>query len=181
MDALEKYDLENDSEISNPKFQVHDLSSATWVMRKLRVLDAKDAEINAMADEQIKSLNDWRNKELADNDGDRGFLQGYLGAYLDKLREDDPKARIKTPYGTVSTRKTPAGVQWDEKSVLASLEDQSLTNFIRIKKEPDKKAIKKEFSFMGGHYINSDGQELKGAIEKPEHVSLVVKTDVPTP
>ncbi|WP_261809527.1 host-nuclease inhibitor Gam family protein [Levilactobacillus humaensis] len=181
MDALEKYDLENDSEISKPKFQVKDLSSATWVMRKLRALDANDSEINVTADDQIQAIQGWRDQQLADNDVNRGFLEGYLGAYLDKLREDDPKARIKTPYGTVSTRKTPASVQWNEKNVLASLEDQSLTDFIRIKKEPDKKAIKKAFSFVGGHYLNADGQELKGAIEKPEHISLVVKTDVPTP
>ncbi|KRN01439.1 hypothetical protein FD13_GL001032 [Levilactobacillus senmaizukei DSM 21775 = NBRC 103853] len=180
MDALEKHDLESSDEISKPSFEVNDLKSATWVMRKLRALDTKDAETNATANEQIASINDWRDKQLADNDNNRGFLQGYLGAYLDKLREEDPKARIETPYGSVSTRKTPAGVQWVDKDVLESLESQSLSDFIRVKKEPDKKAIKAQFKFVEGHYINADGQELKGAIEKPSHISLVVKTDVPT-
>ena len=180
MNALEQYDLEDNKEISKPAFEVNDLKSATWVMRKLRALDIKDAETNATADEQIQSLNDWRDKQLADNDANRGFLQGYLGTYLDRLRVDDPKARIETPYGTVSTRKSPAGVQWSDKDVVASLEKQKLDSLIRIKKEPNKTAIKKAFKFKDGHYINADGQELKGAVEKPASVKLVVKTDVPT-
>ena len=41
MDVLEKSDLDNEPEqTEKPKFEVHDLSSATWVMRKLRVGNA---------------------------------------------------------------------------------------------------------------------------------------------
>jgi len=181
MNALEEFDLKDSEEISKPEFTVNDLGSATWVMRKLRALDSKDADTNATADEQIAAINEWRNKQLAANNDNRAYFHGFLWTYLDKLREEDPKARIETPYGTVSTRKTPASVEWSDKDVLASLEEQKLDSLIRVKKEPDKKAIKKEFSFVNGRYINSDGQELKGAAEKPARTNLVVKTDVPTP
>jgi len=180
MNALEKFDLEDDEEISKPEFVVNNLSSATWVMRKLRALDTQDAAINADADEQIKAINEWRDSELEKNSGSRANFHGYLWAYLDQLREEDPKARISTPYGTVSTRKTPASVEWSDADLLASLKEQKLSGLIRVKEEPDKKAIKKEFSFVKGRYVNADGQELKGAAEKAAYVKLVVKTDVQT-
>jgi len=71
-------------------------------------------------------------------------------------------------------------VAWSDDAVMASLTEQKLTDFIRVKKEPDKKAIKKAFSFVNGRYVNGDGQELKGTTEKPASVNLVVKTDVST-
>lgn len=175
MDALEKHDLENDEVVIKPKFEITDLSSATWVMRKYRALAAKDDEFKKVALEQKESIDTWLESKLQANQDSRAFFEGLFADYLTKLREDDPKARIETPFGTVSTRKTPTGVNWSDEAVVQSLEKQGLNDLINIKKTPDKKQIKKQFHFVKGRYINDDGLMIDGATEKEATESLVVK------
>ena len=175
MDALEKYDLENDEEVSKPNFEITDLSSATWAMRKYRALAAKDDELKKVALEQKESINAWLESKLQANQDSRAFFEGLFADYLTKLRKDDPKARIETPFGTVSTRKTPTGVNWSDETVVQSLEKQGLNDLINIKKTPDKKQIKKQFYFVKGRYVNDEGQIIDGASEKESVENLIVK------
>lgn len=76
MDALQKHDLtsENEQE-SKPKFEVTDLSSATWVMRKYRALAAKDDEVKQVAQEQIDDIKKWLEGQLQANKDSRHFLK----------------------------------------------------------------------------------------------------------
>lgn len=175
MDALEKYDLENDEVVSKTKFEITDLSSATWAMRKYRALAAKDDELKKVALEQKESIDTWLESKLQANQDSRAFFEGLFADYLTKLRADDPKARIETPFGTVSTRKTPTGVNWSDEAVVQSLEKQGLNELINIKKTPDKKQIKKKFHFVKGRYVNDEGQIIDGASEKEAVENLVVK------
>lgn len=176
MNALEKFDLEDDqAQVEKTKFEVTDLSSATWVMRRYRALAASDDELKRVAQEQIDAIQKWLDDQLQANQNSRAFFEDKLGDYLAKLRIEDPKARIKTPYGTVSTRKTRAGVIWSDEAVVKSLEKQGLTDLIRVKKEPEKKEIAKQFHFVGTRFVNDDGQVLLGALPKEATETLVVK------
>jgi len=175
MDALEKYDLENDEEVSKPNFEITDLSSATWAMRKYRALAAKDDELKKVALEQKESIDAWLESKLQANQYSRDFFEGLFADYLTKLRKNDPKARIETPFGTVSTRKTPTGVNWSDETVVQSMEKQGLNDLINIKKTPDKKQIKKQFYFVKGRYVNDEGQIIDGASEKESVENLIVK------
>lgn len=175
MDALEKYDLTTTEQTDKPKFEVTDLSSATWVMRKYRALITADDDVKRVAQEQITDIQKWLDEQLQANQDSRAFFEEKLGDYLTRLRVDDPKAKIKTPYGTVSTRKSRAGVVWSDEAVVKSLEDQGLTELIRVKKEPEKKEIAKQFHFVGNRYVNDDGQVLVGASPKEATESLTIK------
>lgn len=176
MDALQKYDLTcEDGQEDKPKFEVTDLSSATWVMRKYRALAASDDEVKQVAQEQINDIKKWLEGQLQANKDSRSFFEEKLADYLAKLREADPKAKIKTPYGTVSTRKTRAGVIWSDQTVVESLEKQGLTDLIRVNKEPEKKEIAERFHFVNNRYVNDDGQVLEGASPKEVTESLAIK------
>ncbi|GEO70503.1 host-nuclease inhibitor Gam family protein [Levilactobacillus acidifarinae] len=174
MDALEQHDLD-EAQSTDTGFKIDSLSSATWAMRKYRALDTKDADVKQIAQEQINSIEKWRDNQLQANKDSRGFFEGLLGDYLMELRQSDPKARIETPYGTVSTRKKAAGVNWSEDALVKSIKEQGLNDLLRIKEEPDKAAIKKQFHFVAGRYVNEDGQVLAGATEREATMSLVVK------
>ena len=169
MSALSKLDLENDEQTTEkPKFEVHDLSSATWVMRKLRDFDDQDAEVKQVAKEQIEDIEKWQQKELEKNESSREYMEGLLSDYLHDMRQTDPKARISTPYGTVSTRKQREGVNWpNDKKLVQSLSDQGLTQYLKPNPKPDKTAIKKDFHFVGDHFISNDGMILEGPTIKP--------------
>ena len=177
MSALPKLDLENEStEVEKPKFEVHDLGSATWVMRKLRDFNNQDTEVKRVAQEQIVAIQKWQQKELEKNESSREYMEGLLSDYLHDMRQTDPKARISTPYGTVSTRKQREGVNWpNDKKLVQSLSDQGLTQYLKPNPKPDKTAIKKDFHFVGDHFISNDGMILDGPTIKPASETTMFK------
>lgn len=174
MNPLVQHDLEDET-TTKPTFQVTDISSATWAMRKLKASVEQDEELKKAAQAQIQDIQDWLDNKLKANEDSRSYLKGLVTDYLFKEREQDPKFRVETPYGTVSTRKNPAGVLWSDAKVLGSLKDQGLTDLIITEEKPDKKAIKKAFSFQNGKYVNEDGQVLEGTSEKESTIKVNFK------
>lgn len=175
MNPLEQFDIEEDETTSSKRFEITDLDSATWAMRKLKAFDDQDAEYKRVAQSQIDSIEDWRDRKLESNSQSREYMQGILVDYLLKERQKNPKFKIDTPYGTVSTRKSPAGVNWSDAKVVSSLKKQDLNELIKVTEAPDKAAIKKAFSFQGNRYVNEDGQVLEGATPKESVIKPVFK------
>lgn len=169
MDVLEQHDLQQVQSEDHQQFKITDLKSATWAMRKLRALDKDDAAKVAAAQEQIKDIQNWLTKEKQKNQDSREYFESLLSDYLYEERKADPKFKISTPYGTVSTRKSRSGVTWPSDDRLVELlAKQGLQEFIRTKQEPDKAAIQKRFKFVGSHYVDPEtGIVIEGAQPKP--------------
>ena len=144
------------------KFEVNSLSSADWALRKIKELEAGIKQNNDFAESEKIRLEQWLESENRKYQESIEYFNGLLSHYLQELRKDNPKAKISTPHGTVSTRKNPK--QWTySDDVLAELEEKEMFEFIRIKKEVDKKELKKVLSATDdGIVVNSDGEVIKG-------------------
>ena len=144
------------------KFEVNSLSSADWALRKIKELEADIKQNMDFAESEKIRLEKWLESENRKYQESIEYFNGLLSHYLQELRKDNPKAKISTPHGTVSTRKKPK--QWTySDDVLAELEEKEMFEFIRIKKEVDKKELKKVLSATGdGIVVNSDGEVIKG-------------------
>lgn len=144
------------------KFEVNSLSSADWAIRKIKELEANIKQNNDFAESEKIRLEQWLESENHKYHESIEYFNGLLSHYLQELRKDNPKAKISTPHGTVSTRKNPK--QWTySDDVLAELEEKEMFEFIRIKKEVDKKELKKVLSATDdGIVVNSDGEVIKG-------------------
>ena len=144
------------------KFEVNSLSSADWALRKIKELEANIRQNNDFAGAEKIRLEQWLESENHKYRESIEYFNGLLSHYLQELRKDNPKAKISTPHGTVSTRKNQK--QWTYgDDVLAELEEKEMFEFIRIKKEVDKKELKKVLSVTDdGIVVNSDGEVIKG-------------------
>ncbi len=144
------------------KFEVNSLSSADWALRKIKELEADIKQNMDFAESEKIRLEQWLESENNKYKESIEYFNGLLSHYLQELRKDNPKAKISTPHGTVSTRKNPK--QWTySDDVLAELEEKEMFEFIRIKKEVDKKELKKVLSATDdGIVVNSDGEVIKG-------------------
>ena len=144
------------------KFEVNSLSSADWALRKIKELEADIKQNIDFAESEKIRLEQWLESENRKYQESIEYFNGLLSHYLQELRKDNPKAKISTPHGTVSTRKNPK--QWTySDDVLAELEEKEMFEFIRIKKEVDKKELKKVLSATDdGIVVNSDGEVIKG-------------------
>ena len=144
------------------KFEVNSLSSADWALRKIKELEADIKQNMDFAESEKIRLEQWLESENHKYQESIEYFNGLLSHYLQELRKDNPKAKISTPHGTVSTRKNPK--QWTySDDVLAELEEKEMFEFIRIKKEVDKKELKKVLCATDdGIVVNSDGEVIKG-------------------
>ena len=144
------------------KFEVNSLSSADWAIRKIKELEANIKQNMDFAESEKIRLEQWLESENRKYQESIEYFNGLLSHYLQELRKDNPKAKSSTPHGTVSTRKNPK--QWTySDDVLAELEEKEMFEFIRIKKEVDKKELKKVLSATDdGIVVNSDGEVIKG-------------------
>jgi Bacteriophage Mu Gam like protein. len=156
-------------------FKVTDLKSADWVLRKLNAIQSNIDANKKFAEEERQRLDFWEQSENKKHTDDIAYFESLLGEYLRILRENDPKAKISTPHGTVSTRKQQPHWVYDD-SVLSELEEKGMTDFIRIKKEVDKKTLKKAVSVTeDGHVVNADGELINGINVLQVGEKLVIK------
>lgn len=114
MNDLVKEDLELEVKEG---FKVYDLESANWCFRKLRALAEKEAEIEAVAKDEIDRINYWKNKEERDIKESREYFEMLLKEYYSNQKANDPKFKCKTPYGSISSRKT-KNIDYDESKML---------------------------------------------------------------
>ncbi len=181
MNALEKYELDtlesNDIFQEKEQWGIGDLGSANWALRKITALEEANKEIQQLADEERKRIDDWESKETQSNHDAITFFKQKLGEYLLLLRQSDPKAKIKTPYGSVTTRKKPDSWEYGEQAI-AELEAAGLDEFIttKVTKSVTKTEFKKAVSVTeNGNVVTPDGEVLESVKVVPQGFDIVVK------
>jgi phage host-nuclease inhibitor protein Gam len=156
MDDLDKI-LYGDEELPEYQgFQVKDLASADWAVRKAKAAEARMQKRAELAEEYRFKIDSWlkdsNKSDLATVEYMAGVLKPFVVAEL-----DGQKARtVKLPSGDVGLRKLPEKVEiGDESALLAHLEAH-FPECVRIKKEVDKTALKKLIGEEGNLYVNGE-------------------------
>lgn len=159
MNELEMIEsLEDFNEEVKQRFQVTDLSSLNWTLRKLAVIEEKKKETNEMIDAEIERLNAFRKKELDKQQGAEDFFKILISEFAIHKRDEDPGFKSqKTPYGTIGFRKQQPKWNYDDEKLVNHLEATEYNHLVRTKKEPIKTEIKKLFT------IREDGRVLDDA------------------
>lgn len=177
MNTLEKYELEDLEQTSVEGWTIDDIGGADWALRKISALQSQNDEIEKFADLERERIVSWETKETESNNDRISFFEMKLSDYLNKLRKDDPKARIKTPHGTVGTRKAPD--KWEYSSdAVKELKKLGMTDFVRVKEEVDKAEFKKVVSVLkDGRIVNADGEIIEAVKVVPQGEKLSVKVE----
>lgn len=99
-----------------------------------------------------------------------------LTEYFVRQKEVDPKFKISTPYGKVSSRKQQPKWNYEDEKVLNWLKEND-TELIRIKEEVNKAELKKKYKAVGKEVITEDGGEIVEGItieERPDSINIKV-------
>lgn len=157
------------------RFTIQDLDSANWAFRKLAAIERKRKEIQELADREIERIKDWQNQEEESLNNSKEFFEGLLTEYFVRQRELDPKFKLSTPYGRVSSRKQQPKWIYDNDKVVEWLKEND-KELIRVKYEPDKREIKKKYEVVGNTVVTEDGEIVEGITveERPEKVTIKV-------
>ena len=90
-------------------------------------------------------------------------------------RKVDPKFKISTPNGTVSTRKKQPKWTYDEAKLLEFLKQNGKYQYIRIKEEINKAELKKNVKAVNGKVITEEGEIVEGITVTEQGEELVVR------
>lgn len=178
MDLLMDNELQELRNIEPKKaWEVDSLESANWALRKIAALDKNNKEIEKLANNERQRIDEWQKKETENNQQTIDFFTEKLSKYYAELLLINPKEQIKTPYGAVTTRKIPAKLEYSENSI-EELENKGMSDYIRIKKEPDKTRLKNDLIVTGtGSVFTKDGEKLDSVTAVLEHEKIVIKTN----
>lgn len=180
MNALEKFELDELDESSIIKdddqgWKIDCLESADWAFRKIGALKKANAEYKQLADRERERISEWEAKETQSNQDSIDFFEHKLADYLYELRKTDKKAKIKTPHGTVSTRKQPDS--WEYKNdAVDKLKELGLGEFITVKESVNKAELKKSVTVLeNGSVVSSDGEIIEVVKVIPQGEKVVIK------
>ncbi|MDT3392459.1 MAG: host-nuclease inhibitor Gam family protein [Bacillota bacterium] len=178
MNELQQDELAELKEFESKKeaFKVTDESSADWVLRKLTALNAEEEANNKLAQQNIDRIEEWRDHKNQSTQQSREYFENLLTAYFNEQRYLDPKFKIDTPNGKVTARKIQPKWNYNDEALVQSLKAADANELIRIKEEPDKKALKKTAHITeSGEVITDDGIKLAGVHVDPISYKTVIK------
>ena len=161
---------ENERETKKP-FQITNIDSCNWAFRKLAVVQLKEDDIRMTAENEINRITQWKNKELEKLQNEREFFEGLLQEYFLREKAVDPKFKINTPYGKVSSRKQQPEYKYDVDKFIEWAKDNNHDNLIRTRYEVDKAKTKKSFVISGDKLVDVDTGEIV------EGVTVVLRED----
>ena len=166
---------ETTEEDAKEEFKVESIEQANWAFRKLRAINTKAREIKDIGAAEKARIEEWEKKELAILENSTEFFEGLLVEYFIRQKEVDPKFKISTPYGEVSSRKQQPKWNYEDEKVLEWLKAND-TELIRIKEEVNKAELKKKYKVVGNEVVTKDGEIVEGirVDERPDSISIKV-------
>lgn len=180
MNTLELFELQEAEETieaeEKEKFEIKDLVQANWALRKISAYHNKLKEVKGLANEEKFRIECWEQNETESINKGIEFFEALLQEFLLENRKVDPKFKVSTPYGKVSTRKQQAKWEYEDNVVLEYLKNIEAKEFIRIKEELNKADLKKVVTVDNGKAIY-EGVALPGIaiLEQPDKVVVSVE------
>lgn len=166
-----KEDIE---EAEGGRFKITDLNSANWAFRKLAAIETKEKEITELANAERQRIKDWEEKEKKQLKDSKDFFNFLLEEYYRTQREVDPKFKLTTPYGKVSSRKMQPKFNYNDDLVIESLKKQGLNEFIKTKEEVNKADLKKEVTVIEYElgYVCVSSNEVLGEVRADDEEGI---------
>lgn len=158
-------------------FVIDDDKKASWALKKYKLLEIEEDRKAKLVKDEIDRLKLWLENEQGKIDKKKAGLEQMLGGYLMDLRKADPKAKVDTPYGTVSTKKNPDKWTYEDQAVIKFLHEADMGEFIRVKEEIDKTPLKKALRVLDGKAYTEAGEEVAGISVESNGEKIVIKAE----
>ena len=172
------FDLDQEeAEDQAQAFVIDDDKKASWALKKYKLLEIEEDRKAKLVKDETERLKLWLINEQEKIDKKKAYLEQMLGGYLMDLRKADPKAKVDTPYGTVSTRKNPDKWVYEDEAVIKFLHEAEMDKFIRVKEEIDKTPLKKALKVLDGKAYTEAGEEVAGISVESAGEKIVIKAD----
>ncbi len=158
-------------------FKIEDLKDASWALRKIREYKESILEKEELAKAEKERIDKWLVNETKNDLINIEYFNGLLLRYYKELKQNDPKARITTPYGQVTSRKNKKWNYGNEETLLKYLNSNGYKNLIRTKQEINKTGLKESFLIKDGIVLDKNTGEVIPEISIIEEENINVKVE----
>lgn len=146
---------------SDQPFTIASDEQATWAMRKLKAIRDKQAEIQSIADNEIRRVQEWADAQIGGLTGDGEFFENLLITYGQQERRKGRKV-ISTPYGFVKSRAGSKKTIIDENQFIPWAQ-QHAPELVKISQIPQKSEILRTCKTTDdGAVITDEGEIVPG-------------------
>lgn len=153
-------------------FEIDSLEKASWAFKKIRERKQELAKLQDLAEKEKTNIDTWLTQESRTLVADIEHFETLIQLYFKKEREENPKFKLTTPFGKISTRKSSKLIV-DDENVLKDWIKANDIPALKIKEEIDKSAMKKLFA---KGYDAFTGEVVPGMhIEETENMTIKVE------
>lgn len=126
-------------------FKVTDLATADWAFKQINELEARVEEKKAYAESEVKRIKAWLMVETESDLSSVDYFKFLLTQYYGELKAENPKAKLSTPHGKVTSRKQQPAITWDEQATIDYLKEND-PELVKTTEKFNKTDVKKLFS-----------------------------------
>ncbi|MHB9927918.1 host-nuclease inhibitor Gam family protein [Clostridium botulinum] len=156
-------------------FKIEDLKGASWALRKIKECKESILEKEELAKAEKERIDNWLIEESKSDLTTLEYFNGLLMQYYKELKQSDPKAKITTPYGKVTSKKNKKWNYGNEETLLKYLNSNGYKNLIRTKQEINKTGLKESFLIKDGIALDKNTGEVIPEISIVEEENINVK------
>lgn len=126
-------------------FKVTDLKSADYCMKRIKLAQEKKKEVEDYVKTEIENLKRYLSNNTEEFNNEIELYTEFLKGYLIERQKEDKKFKLKTPSGSLTTRKTPKGYNYFEGDMLKFLKENN-PEFVKVEtiEKFDKNDVKKQ-------------------------------------
>lgn len=171
-------EVTEETEAETP-FKISDLSGADWAFEKLASIHARMKEKEQLAEEKRFKIDTWLETVTAEDKRSAEYFEGLLIAYYQELRSKDPKAKLSTPAGKVTSRKLQPKWEFNEDEAVEYFKVNH-PEIVAVKESFNKADAKKLLQALNddsGQVIDENGEILEFVRATPQGESYTVKAD----
>ncbi|RKJ61300.1 hypothetical protein D7X33_27010 [Butyricicoccus sp. 1XD8-22] len=163
-------------------YQITDLDSLNWALRKVHAYDAQLKEIQTVANAERQRIDSWEQRESKSIKESIQFFHNMIVDYHSKvLAEDDSKKTLSTPYGkSKSTTREAQPDKADEEQLIKFVEENKLP-FVKTVTTKTlqwgelKKTLKVVERDGQKIVVDENGQVVPGVTVKPQTTTFKVE------
>lgn len=184
---ITQIEAESEKEIEEKQkeyFEVTDESSADWVLQKINENNRQKAEIhyraeakkNELRHQWLDPIDEWEEKESKKIDDSNGYLTMLLDNYMQNELAKNPKFKLSSPFGKLSTRKYHK-FTWpkDTDTLIKQYQD---TDAVTTKYVLNKTNLKKHLAVNGNQVIDKETGEVLEGVSYQEGKEITIKPSV---
>lgn len=179
LELLHESAEQTESQQEIERFAVDSLDKANWAFKKISALNARIGEKEELAESEIERVKSWLESESKADKESIEYFEALLVNYYKRLRADDPKAKLSTPYGKVTSRKKQPSWEFDDLETLKYFKTNH-PELIEVKESFNKTQAKKVFNPILnelGSVVDENGEVVEFVKAVPQGDSFSVKAD----